>query len=670
MAFPFLRKRAGENSEEGTAAHQALIESVFDGVVALDRDGLIIRADPDFYALTGLEPADTEGRPLAAFADPADAEKLQHYLVDTADQAQVFGLRLIDGSGSVRMLRLHAVPFEGEDRIAVFAGVQDISEEENLRQRLAFTEKIDLLNRLMNGVVTDLQRALKALAPVVETSGDPGAASAFLRLSDLQRRVGLFPRRGIRGGAELSIPGLVEQAAASLEDEEDVVGGLIELDQEESPHPVFGDGEQLEEALRQVLHNARQAAAVTGGDVRVVTSPLEVTRARPHRGFLLPPGSYTRITVTDTGPGMPPEVLDHVFDPLFTTRGGSPLAGLGLAIAYTIVKNHRGYIGLESESGTGTTVEIFLPRSRVGTRSAPESTPEPAVESAPERAPEPAAPPAAPAAAPPAAPLAAPEAGPEEPPVAAEVDLPPEAGDTAEVEAPEVVAEAAPVRPIAPEPELAKQVEPAPRPVPEPAPGPVSRPVSRPAPRPAPEPVPEPVPAPAAGPPEAPAPASPPARPQAPEAPAPAPPAPAPPEEAVLDPAEAARLSGHETILVIEESAPERTRIAEALNGFGYNTLPARNWVEGVDLFKRHTRIIDLVLLDIMVPEMIWVKTLIEIQRVDAAIRVVMVGGPDPGATAQRYLKLPSITHIEKPLTVPVLLRGVRGPLDGAAPKA
>jgi PAS domain S-box-containing protein len=650
MAFPFLRKRAGENSEEGTAAHQALIESVFDGVVALDRDGLIIRADPDFYALTGLEPADTEGRPLAAFADPADAEKLQHYLVDTADQAQVFGLRLIDGSGSVRMLRLHAVPFEGEDRVAVIAGVQDISEEENLRQRLAFTEKIDLLNRLMNGVVTDLQRALKALAPVVETSGDPGAASAFLRLSDLQRRVGLFPRRGIRGGAELSIPGLVEQAAASLEDEEDVVGGLIELDQEESPHPVFGDGEQLEEALRQVLHNARQAAAVTGGDVRVVTSPLEVTRARPHRGFLLPPGSYTRITVTDTGPGMPPEVLDHVFDPLFTTRGGSPLAGLGLAIAYTIVKNHRGYIGLESESGTGTTVEIFLPRSRVGTRSAPEPTPE--------RAPEPAAPPAAP----------------EPAPVAAEVATPPE--EVAAVA--EEAAVAAPAAPLAtesqpaektpapvPEPAPAPVPEPAPAPVPEPAPAPVPEPAPGPAPGPAPEPVPEPAPEPAARPSAAPAPAKPPGRPPTPEAPAPPP-----PEEAVLDPAEAARLSGHETILVIEESAPERTRIAEALNGFGYNTLPARNWVEGVDLFKRHTRIIDLVLLDIMVPEMIWVKTLIEIQRVDAAIRVVMVGGPDPGATAQRYLKLPSITHIEKPLTVPVLLRGVRGPLDGAAPKA
>ncbi len=600
MAFPFLRKRAGENSEGGNAAHQALIESVFDGVVALDREGLIVWADPDFYTLTGLEPAETEGHPLAAFADPADAEKLQHYLVDTADQAQVFGLRLIDGSGSVRMLRLHAVPFEGEDRVAVFAGIQDISEEENLRQRLAFTEKIDLLNRLMNGVVSDLHRALKALGPVVEASGDPEAASAFLRLSDLERRVGLFPRRGIRGGAELAIPGLVEQAAASLEDKEDVVGGLIELQQEETSHPVFGDGEQIEEALRQVLHNARQAAAVTGGDVRVVTSPLEVTRARPHRGFLLPPGSYTRITVTDTGPGMPPEVLDHVFDPLFTTRGGSPLAGLGMAIAYTIVKNHRGYIDLESEIGTGTTVEIFLPRSRVGTRGARET------------APEPAAPPAAP-----------------EPAPAAVEESPPEEVAEAEVEVVGEV-EAVPAAPPAPEPEpVAEAAETLPEPAPEPAP------------------------------------AEPPKKPVAPETPAPVP-----PEEPVLDPAEAARLSGHETILVIEESTQERTRLAETLNGFGYNTLPARNWVEGVDLFKRHARIIDLVLLDVMVPEMIWVKTLIEIQRVDSAVRVVMVGGPDPGATAQRYLKMPGITHIEKPLTVPVLLRGVRGSLDVAAPGA
>ncbi len=606
MAFPFLRKRNGEGSDNGANAFQTLVEAVFDGVIALDGEGTISWVDPGFCRLTAFPAGEIEGQPLVSLIDPGDAERLQDYLGRAASEPQVFDLHLIDGTGSIQILRLHAAGYQGEGGVTLLVGVQDVSDEESLRRRLVFTEKIDLLNRLMNGVAADLRSALETLSSLVEQSGDAEAAGAFQRLSDLEHRVDLFPRRGIRDGRELAVPELIARVVESLEDDPDLAGDLVETRIEGEPYPVFGDADQLEEAFRQVLRNARQAAGSTGGEVKVVVSTEEVKRARPRRGFLLPPGQYAHITVSDNGPGMPPEILDHVFEPLFTTRGGNPLAGLGLAVAYTVLKNHRGYIGIESEPGSGTTVELFLPRSRVArTRPAPvKETAGPAAATAPETVP-------AEAAADPAAGKVVTEAA----------EIPVEEETVPEVKAPRETAAAEEPVSIADEEPVADLPEPSPEAIEEVF-----------------------------------------------ETPAEATEKESEEEVAVeLEEGEAARLSGHETVLIVIEDLKERERAEDVIERFGYNALPSRNWVEGIDLYKRHARVVDLVLLDITMPEMTWVKTLIEVQRVDPGVLLVLLGEPTPGPTARRYLGTPTVSLVERPLNAPALLRGLRSALDGKA---
>lgn len=589
MAISFRRRKEEGGEEEPLAAYQLLVESTFDGVLALTTEGQIIWANQRFLDLMGYSAAEVENQPITSLVDPGDAEKVQQYLSQSLDQVQNLEAHAIDKKGSVHILHLVTTVYGKEDEPEIIVGVRDISEEDILQKRIIFLEKMNLLSRVMNSIGGDLGRIMDTLGPLADTGGDPKLTETLERLSDLEHRIDLFPRRGIKDVAEVTIPDLLKEAISSIKDAVPDLSHEIHLEIADATFPVFGDADQLSEAIRNVLLNACQAAETTGGDVRVVCHSINVDRATPHRKFILPPGEYIHLAISDTGPGIPPETLDHIFDPLFSTRSGSPLSGLGLAVTYSIIKNHRGFVDMESTLDSGTTVDFFLPRSRIrkSIQEAPKDvTPATAAKIKPIIAE--------------AVEVVEAEAVETEPPVVIPVEIEEGVAVEAEVETEvEEVEEQA-------EEEAVVEV------------GEV-------------------------------------AAPEAVEAVV---------KEEELDEAEIASLSGHETILVIEEEPEVRSAILETLGHFGFNALPARNWVEGVDLFKRHAYLVDLILLNVIVPEMVWVKTLMDLRRAAPQARVGLMGGGEASATMIRYLKMPGIFYLIKPLTTAGLMRGVRSSLD------
>lgn len=579
MAIRSRKKKENGDDDDASPAYQILIDSYFDGVLSLDTEGIVTWANERFLKLMSCGFESIEGQPFTNLVDPGDTEKVQQYVTQAIMQPQNFEVHAIDNCGSVLILELSMVSADNGGKKEIFVGVQDISEADALRKRIAFTEKMDLLSRVMGSINTDLEMILEALIPLADMGDDPRIHETLRRLSELERRIELFPRRGIRDGTDIAIRDLLESSVDSLKGEELASADRIEMEIADGLFPIFGDVVQLTEAFRNVLLNACQAADETGGGVYVNCTSLAVDRATPRRGFLLPPGEYIHLIIRDTGPGMPREIISHVFEPLFSTRPGTPLAGLGLAVTYTVVKNHRGYIEIESTQGKGTSVECFIPRSRI--RQQIEQKPEPT------------------------APETIEEAPPVEPAPAAEVE---EKESVVEERVPEAAEETPAVEAVeSPEPEPVAD---------EPMDEAVEEPVEVTA------------------------------------------------EEEILDDAEIASLSGHETILIIEEDAGIREMIQETLSSFGYNGLPARNWVEGVDLFKKHSHLVDLVLLNVLVPEMVWVKTLMDLRRAVPEAYVGLMGGDEASDTMQRYLAMPGISYLVKPLNTAVLMRGVRNSLD------
>ena len=145
-----------------------------------------------------------------------------------------------------------------------------------------------------------------------------------------------------------------------------VLGETISLQLECAPDltPLFADETQIEQVLINLAVNARDAMP-QGGSLIIGTRLVRFRAAQLTSQPDAAPGDFIAITVADTGCGMSPEVLQHLFEPFFTTKAEGKGTGLGLATAYGIVKQHGGWIEVDSEPGHGTTFRIFIPRGEV-----------------------------------------------------------------------------------------------------------------------------------------------------------------------------------------------------------------------------------------------------------------------------------------------------------------
>ncbi len=138
----------------------------------------------------------------------------------------------------------------------------------------------------------------------------------------------------------------------------------------DDPGMVLGDPGQISQMITNLCTNAVTAMGETGGDLEVRLETVDVDRNAAALLLDLPPGPYVRLTVSDTGKGMSPEVTSRIYDPYFTTRGKDFGSGLGLSVVHGIVKSHGGTITCRSSPGEGTSFDIYLPGIEPGNEAA------------------------------------------------------------------------------------------------------------------------------------------------------------------------------------------------------------------------------------------------------------------------------------------------------------
>jgi signal transduction histidine kinase len=279
--------------------------------------------------------------------------------------------RIVLPDGSVRWMHDRAFPVPGEPGVPrrVAGLCSDITEQKLLEEQLRHAQKMESLGRLAGGMAHDFNNLMTAVlghasfASAGLPDGHEARAEiaeiekAARRASDLTRQLLAFARIQLVSPSTVDVNELLTGLDALLRR---LIGEDVELITVLEPDPLCAcvDPRQLEQVLVNLAVNARDA--MPGGG-RLVLETAEVTLREGAR-LPLPSGRYARISVRDTGHGIPEELREHVFEPFFTTKDPGKGTGLGLATCYGIVRQCGGHIAVESAPGAGTCFEVYLPR--------------------------------------------------------------------------------------------------------------------------------------------------------------------------------------------------------------------------------------------------------------------------------------------------------------------
>jgi PAS domain S-box-containing protein len=294
--------------------------------------------------------------------------------------------RRADGEVFPVEVLLTAVPYG--DRSILHVVWRDITERKQLEAQLRQTQKLEAIGKLAGGIAHDFNNLLVAilgnaelLAGQVEGRADlldlvNEVRSAAERAADLTRQLLTFSRDQLIRPRPVDLELTMERLEKLLRR---LIGEDVGLVTEHAGGPlvVHADPGQVEQVVVNLVTNARDAMPA-GGTVTVALREVVLDRASVVALGALSTGRHAELTVTDTGTGMPPEVVKKAFDPFFTTKPVGQGTGLGLATAFGIVRQSGGTICIESEAGQGTVVRVLLPLV-----AAEESADEPALHETP-----------------------------------------------------------------------------------------------------------------------------------------------------------------------------------------------------------------------------------------------------------------------------------------------
>ncbi|TKB09664.1 PAS domain S-box protein [Desulforhopalus sp. IMCC35007] len=312
------------------------------------------------WRLPSLEPIEDENRAsVKAFRKG----------ITTVDEL----LEIETRDGKRKTVLNYATPIYDEERKIDGAIVVnlDISDRKKLEEQLILAQKMESVGRLAGGVAHDFNNMLSVILGNVElamnllSSDDPVlkrlrvVSDAAKRSAALTQQLLAFARRQPVSPQLLDLNGTVEEMLKMVRH---LIGEDIELIWSPARNlpSIHIDPSQLDQLLVNLCVNARDAIRGTG-TISVDTQHAVITRTTSTAYSKIPPGKYAVLTVRDNGCGMSKEIMSHLFEPFYTTKGQGRGTGLGLAMVYGIVTQNNGFIDVISEPGKETIFMIYLP---------------------------------------------------------------------------------------------------------------------------------------------------------------------------------------------------------------------------------------------------------------------------------------------------------------------
>jgi two-component system cell cycle sensor histidine kinase/response regulator CckA len=364
------RDRADEALRASEARLRVILESVQTGVMIVDPEShIILEVNSELARMVGLPPHQIVGSLCHNFVCPAVKEQCPvtdfGQLIDHSERH----LLKADGTQIPVLKTVRQVAING--RRQLIESVVDISELKRLQEQVILSQKMEAIGQLAGGVAHDFNNILQVIIGYAEVimrnSGNPefvaegieNVYQAAQRAAMLTRQLLVFSRRQMALPTLLGMDSVIENVRALIKH---LLGEDVSLSIQcpaEFPS-VYADASQLEQLILNLVVNARDAMP-SGGSLTIIADEVTLTEAQAAAMPGARPGHFVYVSVADTGMGMDNEILQHVFEPFFSTKGVGHGSGLGLSVAYGIAKQHEGWVTVESQVGKGSTFTFYLP---------------------------------------------------------------------------------------------------------------------------------------------------------------------------------------------------------------------------------------------------------------------------------------------------------------------
>jgi PAS domain S-box-containing protein len=362
----------------------AAIEQSAESVIITDTQGLIMYVNPSFERITGYSRAEVLGNKLNMLNSGKHDQAFYREMWNTIKSGNVWHGRIINKrkDGVLYTDEVIISPVRSESGTIVnYVGLQrDVTREQQLEEQYRQAQKMEAVGLLAGGIAHDFNNLLTVINGFAEMiQFEIPAESLHLqklagrvrysgtRAAAMVRQLLAFSRREFVEPQVLNLNNTVTDTSQMLERliEENIV---LKTNLSPDLWPVKVDPHQIEQIIVNLTVNARDAMP-DGGRLTIETQNqlLENEYSANHLGLL--PGEYVLLTISDTGVGMTEAVKKRIFEPFFTTKEQGKGTGLGLATVFGIVHQYQGRIIVHSETGQGSTFQIYLPRAEAAAGS-------------------------------------------------------------------------------------------------------------------------------------------------------------------------------------------------------------------------------------------------------------------------------------------------------------